>query len=387
MKILFFIGSLEAGGKERRLIELLSYLKKRTGYNMLVVARRNDIDYPAFNELNIPYRLLTENYKKKDITLHYKFYKICKEFKPDIVHTWGSIPAFISLLAIVLLRIPLVNSQINNAPFNKKVNILQKVINKINFKYSTVILANSHAGLAVYKTDSRKSKVIYNGINLNRFTNLEDEKSIRNKFGITTPFMVIMVASFSENKDYEVFVEIAGIINSKRTDISFVAVGNGNNFERIKQRVLDEQIMNVIFTGKINNVESLVNLADIGVLFSPFGEGISNSIIEYMALGKPVIANDAGGTKEIVRDGINGYLIRNESAKEIAEIINDMINDKEKRRKIGESNKKLISGAFSIERMGKEFESLYKKEIRYLNCNTADHFVDKLNPLSNGEIS
>ena len=89
MKILFFIGTLCIGGKERRLIELLSYLKKNTDYHLMLVLRRDLIDYPAFKKLNIPYRILTKNYKKGDKTLHFRFYKICKEYKPDIIHTWG----------------------------------------------------------------------------------------------------------------------------------------------------------------------------------------------------------------------------------------------------------------------------------------------------------
>ena len=127
--------------------------------------------------------------------------------------------------------------------------------------------------------------------------------------------------------------------------------------------MFSENIKNVIFTGKINNVEPLVNIADIGLLFSNkliHGEGISNSIIEYMALGNPVIANDAGGTKEIVKHGINGFLISNESAQEIADLINNLLDDKKKREKMGVAGKRLIHESFAIERMGKEFVKVYE---------------------------
>jgi glycosyltransferase involved in cell wall biosynthesis len=80
-----------------------------------------------------------------------------------------------------------------------------------------------------------------------------------------------------------------------------------------------------------------------------------------MALGKPVIANDAGGTKEIVKHRVNGYLISTETTKEIAELINNLLNDKEKRQKMGDAGKKLIHEFFTIERMGKEFEKVYQE--------------------------
>lgn len=362
MKILFFIGTLEAGGKERRLIELLSYLKKKTNYNLLVVVRRDQIDYPAFNELNIPYLKLTDNYKKGDKTLHFRFYKICQEYKPDIVHTWGSMPAFVSLLAIILLKIPHINSQITDAPPIKKWSV-QNVINKINFKFSTIILANSYAGLKAYKADSRKSKVIYNGINLDRFRNLPNMEAVKIKYGIETPYSVIMVASFSDMKDHDKFIDIAEETDLIRNDVTFIAVGDGVHLERIKKRVFDEKSTNVIFTGRVDDVESLVYFADIGILISPLGEGISNSILEYMALGKPVIANDAGGTKEIVDHGVNGYLITNESPGMIAGLINDLLNSSEKRLKMGEAGRKLIHESFTIDRMGKEFEKVYQELI------------------------
>lgn len=364
MKILFFIGTLSAGGKERRLIELLSYLKTHTNYTLMVVVRRDQIDYPAFNRLNIPYKTLTKNYKKGDKTLHFRFYKICKEFKPDIVHTWGSMPAFVSLLAIVLLKIPHINSQITDAPINIKKLSVQSIINKINFKLSTIILANSYAGLKAYKTENRKSKVIYNGISLDRFTDLPNKKLICTQYGLFTSFIVVMVASFSYRKDYDLFIEIAEIINRKRKDVTFLAIGSGINLERIKKRVLDDQIQNVLFTGRIDDVESIVNIVDIGLLFSNklgSGEGISNAIMEYMALGKPVIANNTGGTKEIVKHGVNGYLITNETTEEIAGLINNLLNDKEKRIRLGEAGRKLIHESFSIERMGKEFEKVYNE--------------------------
>ena len=338
MKILFFIGSLCLGGKERRLIELLSYLKKNTNYSLILVMRRDEIVYPAFKELNIPYIVLTNKYYKRDKTLHYKFYKICKEYNPDIIHSWGNMPAFVSILAIFILKIPHVNSQIADAPPNIRQISIRNLINKINFLFSTIIISNSVAGLIAYKIKNKNCKVIYNGVFFNRFINLPNKEIIRSKYSITSKYTIAMVAEFSNNKDFDRFIDLANMINKSRNDISFLAVGNGINLDKIKMRVMNAKIKNIIFTGKIEEVEGLVNVIDVGVLFSNaklHGEGISNSITEYMALGKPVIANDAGGTKEILKNGVNGYLVTNENAEEIANLIIELINDENKRKKIG----------------------------------------------------
>jgi len=366
MKILFFIGTLNTGGKERRLIELLSYLKSNTDYSLMLVLRRDQIEYAAFNKLLIPCKTLTSEYRKGDKTLHFRFYKICKEYRPDIVHTWGSMPAFVSLLAVILLKIPHINSQITDAPPHIKKWSIQNFVNKINFRFSTIILANSYAGLKAYNAEKYNSKVIYNGINFDRFANLPDEQFIRTKYDILTAFTVIMVASFSDNKDYNRFIDVAKVFYQVNSEVTFLAVGDGIHLRQMKKRVLDEQIQNVLFTGKINDVESLVNIADIGLLFSNsliHGEGISNSIVEYMALGKPVIANDAGGTQEIVKHGINGFLITIETTNDIVQLINCLLNDKEKRHKLGEAGKSLIHDSFTIKKMAKEFEIIYQLSI------------------------
>lgn len=362
MKILFFIGTLGAGGKERRLLELLSYLKSRK-YSLVLVVRKNQIDYPIFYQLEIPYIVITDKYIKKDITLFYKFYNICKKNKPDIIHTWGSMPAFISIPTCLVLKIPHINSQITDAPPRIKKNSIQNIINKINFIYSTCIIANSNAGLVAYKINNKKCKVIYNGLNLSRFVNLKNIKDVKAEFNIKTEFAVIMVASFIKHKNYDLFIDVAKEISFIRNDVSFIAVGDGYDFERIKLKVTNDMIPNVIFTGKISNVEQIVNTCDIGILFSPLGEGLSNSILEYMALGKPVIANDIGGNNEIIIHGINGYLITNESIVEIASLINNLLINEEKRFKMGAEGKNIVENSFSINRMGIEFESIYNNVI------------------------
>jgi len=365
IKLLFFIGTLRAGGKERRLVELLSYLKNSTDHELMMVLRNRQIDYPAFYDLNIPYELLTGRYKKKDIKLPLRFYEICKTFQPDIIHTWGNMPAFVSLPAVILKRIPHVNSQITSAPPFVNKSSLLKLIDRINFRFSDVIASNSDAGLKAFNPPQHKSMVIYNGIYLSRFADLPSIPQVKAKYNISTPRSVVMVGSFSQNKDFDLFTEIAELITAKRKDINFVCVGDGVNHQRIEKRVKDNS--NIVLTGRINEVEAVINACDLGVLLSNqqvHGEGISNTILEYMALKKPVIANDAGGTKEIIDHGVNGYLVTDESAEEIAEMMEELIDNPEKRKSMGMAGRQLIEEQFAIDKMGVAFMEVYKKVLK-----------------------
>jgi glycosyltransferase involved in cell wall biosynthesis len=90
------------------------------------------------------------------------------------------------------------------------------------------------------------------------------------------------------------------------------------------------------------------------------GEGISNSIIEYMTLGKPVVANDAGGTKEIVHHNVNGYLIRHETETEMIRLITGLIDDPEKCTAFGKAGRQIIEVSFLLDNMGEAFEQTYQ---------------------------
>jgi len=363
-RLLFFIGSLKGGGKERRLIELLTYLKDKEQFELMVVVTDPAIQYPNFFKLNINYHVISKTWKKNDVTIFYKFFKKCKQFKPHIIHTWGRMQTFFALPAAIGLHIPLVNGQITSAPPHAKRWSFNRLVDQINFSFSSVILSNSHAGLAAYRPPKTKTKVINNGMNLDRFKDLPSAESVKSKYDIKTPFAVAMVATFSSNKDYPLFFSIAEQITRARNDITFIAVGdNCTNSSEVEQFMgYAKRNSRIKFTGRISDVEALVNCCTLGILFSnkSIGEGISNSIIEYMGLAKPVIANDTGGTKEIVHHQLNGYLITQQTEKEIIGLIMDLIDNPEKSIAFGKAGRRIIEESFSLDKMGKSFVQTYQ---------------------------
>ncbi len=367
MKVLMSIERLGFGGKERLFVELVKYLAEETSIELYVVFSNSKIEYTEFydfNENNVKYDII-EDGKKNKLKAFLKFFKICKSFKPDIIHTWGNKSTFYALPAKILLNIPLVNYQITAAPPHINWFSLYGVMAKLNFKFSDIIVANSYAGLISFNIN-KKSNVIYNGMNLKRFLNLIDKQTIKEKYEVSTEYAIIKVASFTKMKDYSRFINIAKKMKTIRDDISFIAVGDGPNLDKIKHRVEIEDISNVIFTGRIDDLESLIAACDIGILLSPRGEGISCAITEYMALGLPVIANDIGGTREIVNEN-NGFLINNETEIEIVEKINTLLDNKTLAEKLGKNAKDIIYREFPIEAMGEKFKNLYEAIIKLKN--------------------
>lgn len=122
----------------------------------------------------------------------------------------------------------------------------------------------------------------------------------------------------------------------------------------------------ILFPGKITDVEALVNACTMGVLFSNkkvHGEGISNAILEYMCLAKPVLANDAGGTNEIVHNNENGYLIQHQPETEIVQLILNLVDNEEKCRVFGTKSRHIAEEMFSLDKMGQAFEEVYMKSL------------------------
>lgn len=357
MKILFFIESLRSGGKERRLVELLHHLRGNTNFDLYIVITEPDIHYKEIFELNIPVIVIERKYFKKDITLFFRFLFLVLKIRPDIISTWGGMNTIYALPTTVLMRITLINCQIADSSPRNKLSLFEKVIWFLNHHFSKKVIANSYAGLNVYKVNKNKGVVIHNGVRLERFDLDFDYKLLESGLGIKTKYKVVMVASFTAKKNYSLFVEIAYKVCKARNDVTFVAVGDGETKNFMRFKVIESGLMDkFLFTGQIRNVEEVIKICDIGVLFSPH-EGIPNSIIEYMALRKPVIASHVGGISELVFDGVSGFLVNNNVADDIVSKINLLLDDETLRHKMGETGRRIIESDFSIKKMGELFIS------------------------------
>ena len=342
MKILFFIDSLTSGGKERRLTELLKALNPDPRMELKLVVMSEDIFYREIMNMDLKIEYLLRK-SKKDVLVFVKFFKLCAKFKPDIVHCWDSMTAIYSVPACKILGIKLINGMVVDTLVNP--NIFNRLWRRarFTFPFSDAVVGNSHAGLISYKAPAKKSVCIYNGMNLNRFKNLKNPALIKKEIFGNIPedtFIAGMVAGFEARKDYRTLIQAAIMLLSEDINIRFVLVGDGSDLESMRLIVPGELTEKIKFLGRRNNVESIINIFDTGILITNakvHGEGISNSIIEYMALGKPVIATKGGGTNEIVKDGINGFLINPGEPAELCAKIKKLIQNKELKNSLGEA--------------------------------------------------
>jgi glycosyltransferase involved in cell wall biosynthesis len=362
MKIIFFIDSFPAGGKERRVLELMKGLKKEPDIEFELVIMTNDVHYEEVYNLNIKIHFVIRK-TKKDISVFSQFYSICKNFKPDIVHCWDSMTAVYMVPVTKLLRIKFVNGMIADAPVQKGILDKVRLRGKLTFPLSSIIIGNSHAGLAAYGAPKRKAICIHNGFDFKRTAKLLDGQGIRNEYNIHTKYVIGMVASFSIYKDYKTYYAAAELLLKKRNDITFLAVGDYTDSEDSKQLLSKHHAQYFRLLGRRSGIESLVSIMDVCVL-ATFTEGISNSILEYMAMGKPVVATDGGGTCELVKDKVTGFLVSPQKPVELAEKIEILLNNDDMMIKMGIAGKQRVQNDFSIDSMIAKYVFQYEKLVK-----------------------
>jgi glycosyltransferase involved in cell wall biosynthesis len=359
MRILYFINGFFPGGKERRLMELIKYVRAKSLADVELVVMSCEIRYPQILELGINVHFLIRR-TKKDVRIFHQFFRLCKALDPDIIHTWDSMTSVYAAPVAKLLGIKFINGMIVGAPPAVTPMTSGWLRSRFTYLFSDAVVANSNAGLRAYKAPAGKSICIYNGFNNDRINEMPDRESVRRDLGIETPRVVGMVASFNDMKDYDTYLLAAQKILATRGDVTFLAIGDGERLERCKTLVMLQYQGKIRFLGWQAKVESIINVMDIGVL-SSHTEGLSNSILEYMALGKPVVATDVGGTPEIVIDGVTGFLVAHKDLVQLAAKILHLLDNPDQAQEMGEQGKRRVAEVFAIEKMVAGYMELYER--------------------------
>jgi glycosyltransferase involved in cell wall biosynthesis len=180
---------------------------------------------------------------------------------------------------------------------------------------------------------------------------------LRAKAGNRT--IVGMIAEFSDYKDFPTFIRAALSILSRRDDVMFVAVGGGKNLAVCRAMVPGEE-KRIQFLGERRDVDALIQQMDIGVLCT-FTEGIPNSIMEFMAAGKPVVVTDGGGSRELVIDGEHGFLMPPSDPKIAADRILDLITDEARASRMGLAGRARLAQSFSLEQLAQKTLDMYRE--------------------------
>jgi glycosyltransferase involved in cell wall biosynthesis len=363
MRVLYYTDSLRLGGKERQLVELLKGLKQRDMEVLLVCMDRGEFYEPDVKALNIPLKYLFRRMRWDPLVMH-RFYRLAKEFAPDVIHTNSMMSSAYALPVARLLAVPLINGSIRNSFRNSS---LRWKVERALLSVSDFRIANSAAGLQSrgFSLNSAKDFVIHNGFDLSRADAQErcdDDSSRKNG---NRHFQVGMIAEFRPDKDFKTFLLAARNLLNSRQDVRFVTVGDGETLEAMKALVSDAGDR-VQFLGRRKDIEKITSSFSIGVL-ATFTEGISNSIMEYMVMAKPVVVTDCDGSRELVREGETGFLVPAGDYVSLAERIGFLLDNPDEARRMGQAGRRHIEQNFSLKTMVDRTVDIYKYALRSPN--------------------
>jgi len=173
------------------------------------------------------------------------------------------------------------------------------------------------------------------------------------------------ISRFFDLKGHNYLLQAASRVLQTFPETKFLLVGDGILRERLICQAEDLKIRdNIIFTGLVERKEvpKLISVMDV-VVHTSLREGLPRVLPEALAMAKPVIAFEIDGIAEVIKDGINGYLIPPRDSRRLANSIIHLLKDRERARRMGEAGRGMVDPAFELEVMLKRISEVYKELI------------------------
>jgi len=270
---------------------------------------------------------------------------------------------WLGLIAAKLIGIKIIITR--NVPFRKKG--IKKLINRLLYNSVDLIITISNYIKDVMIADYGKNlniEVIYDGIDLKEFSGINIEKirtQKRKEYKIFNKTVLGIIGRLDRIKGHKVAIQSLYLLKQKKYDVCLLIVGTGpkkikNELVKLITNLNLEQ--DVIFTDFYDNIIEILSAIDI-VLTPSFEEGLGMNIIEALALNKPVIASNVGGIPEIIKNGVNGILVKPGDAYELANAVESLINSGYKN--LTQNTYEIIKNNFNIETTVLKYKNIYQK--------------------------
>ena len=322
MRILHIITSLNIGGAEKLMVDLLPRLKEKgVDVEILLLVGKKTMFYEQLEKNGVKIHTFSEQgnvYNPKHLFILYRF---LKKNKFDIIHTHNTAPQIFAAIASILLPLKLVTTE--HSTDNRRRDLRwYKIIDKWMYdRYSRVISISdaAHNNLISYlgiKNTTRKFSVVYNGVDVDKYANAVGTHANDSQKKIVT-----MVAGFRYQKDQDTLIKACSLL--PKEDYELWLVGDG---ERRKELValVNKLVLqaNVKFWGNRNDIPEILKSSDVNVMSSHI-EGFGLSAVEGMAAGKPFIASNVEGLCDIVEGA--GKLFEHGDHVQLANLITELL--------------------------------------------------------------
>jgi len=360
IRVLHVVLSMETGGLENGIVNLTNHSDQNDFVvDILCLRERGELADRITNPNSQV--LFDENRDSSIITATKKIYRAAKAGQYHIIHAHG----FSTMLATYLANMGLKDVIIINGEHGTLYHdsLKQRILQKFLFSRMDLNLTVSRdlkqKILTLFSVTKDNFKPIINGVDTERFKP-RDKNAIRQTLSIPDDAIVIgSVGRLVAVKDFPTLIEAFAKLDTS-SKLHLVLVGDGTERQSLEALVSQKDLTDrVTFTGRRDDVNEVVSCFDLFVLPS-LSEGLSNTLLEAMSCGIPVLGSNVGGNPEIIDPDHSGYLFDVGNTEQLRELLQGIINDPEKLQALSTTTRHHILDNHSLKNMVSNYEDTYR---------------------------
>jgi glycosyltransferase involved in cell wall biosynthesis len=379
-KILYLSTLGEQGGAQKYMVDLASVFKKRYRIALASGGAAHNYLRQQSLALKVDYyhlsRLKRQIRPFNDLLAFYQIFRLCRRYRPDIVHLNSSKAGSLGAVAAKLAGVKKIIYTVHGLVLNEHLNRLQKIFywlaEKISagFKQKFICVSQADRQSLIRHKITRRNKitVIHNGIDA-KTLNFLNRADARLKLGLLADqtqheqnLLIGSIANLYPTKGLIYFVKAAHLVRQQYPRVRFIVIGEGPREKTLRQLIHILKLENNFFLiGGLPQAANYLKAFDIFVLPS-IKEGLPYTLLEAAAAGLPVIATQVGGVPEIIQSNYNGLLVKPADASRLAAAISKLVTDKKLRAGLANAQSETIK-RFELSRAIQQTEKIYSSLI------------------------
>ena len=356
-KVAFYIGSLHKGGAERVFVNLAEYFLNQDYQVLMVTQYQKEDEYELACGIDRVISDITTQETTDSRIVNFwrrleKLHRIWKQEKPDVVLSCAGKNNFMTIVSTMFTKTKPVVSVVGEAKEEYPGKLMRMLANLLFPLAAGVVLQTERSRSFFSKRVGKTAVILPNSLN---------PLFIRPAFQGEREKRIVSVGRMDANKNHEMMIRAFAKLAAKYPEYTLTIYGDGELRSHLEKLIDSLELSDKVFLpGVILNVADEIEKASLFLLTS-YSEGVSNALIEAMALGLPVIATDvpSGGTVELIEHGKNGWIIPVGDETALEKAMDKLLSDRELAESLGMQARR-VQERFAPERVNRQWQAYFE---------------------------